>query len=338
MHMKALSLLIPAGCLLLLSGCAILERDYKLSAIGAFPRAEQKPSVCVEAVQSTLFAHGQETSAAGDLTGVPVSTTPNAICEALENSGLFSSALRVNAGADYAVSFKSRTDIPERSVGRTLLFVATLGLFPICDHRTYQLTAVLRNNRTGAKKLVQVEETADFWCDTVLFPVGIFKKPADTSVGIQKDLNENMAIALHAAIADLPETVRSDVVAPQMVAPVLSVVQAPAVIRPLSAAERPAAAVRRPLAPPPAAPPSSTGAVWPALVIKGTFVSGGKTLVLLGDGLTLEAGTTAPNGIQLLEASPSQVSVCFRGETRTYRRNGAAFFVSTNGAATALSP
>ena len=92
-----------------------------------------------------------------------------------------------------------------------------------------------------------------------------------------------------------------------------------------SAVERPtndAAAV----APAPAAVPRPAHVViWPEVVVKGTFSGGGKTLVLLGEGLTLEIGATTPNGVRLLEAGTGWVRVSYKGQIRTYRRNGGAF-------------
>ena len=67
--------------------------------------------------------------------------------------------------------------------------------------------------------------------------------------------------------------------------------------------------------------------IWPEIVIKGMFSSGGKTLVLLGDGRTLEAGATTPGGIRLLSTGPGWVRLTYKGETRTYRRNGGSFTV-----------
>lgn len=79
------------------------------------------------------------------------------------------------------------------------------------------------------------------------------------------------------------------------------------------------------------APPPPPAVIWPELAIKGIFSAGGKTLVPLGDGLTLETGATAPNGVRLLEATPASIRVAFRGEVRTYRRKGGSFIACTNG-------
>jgi len=78
---------------------------------------------------------------------------------------------------------------------------------------------------------------------------------------------------------------------------------------------------------PVASPPA---VIWPDLAIKGMFSAGGKTLVPLGDGLTLETGTTAPNGVRLLEATPASIRVVFRGQVRIYRRKGGSFIACTN--------
>ena len=81
---------------------------------------------------------------------------------------------------------------------------------------------------------------------------------------------------------------------------------------------REAVVVPAPVVPPPVV-------TWPEIVVKGTFSSNGKTLVLLGDGLTLETGVTTPSGVRLLGAGPGWVRVSYKGQTRTYRRNGGAF-------------
>ena len=342
--MKNLQTLAPAICLLLLNGCAVLDRDYKVTAIKQFPHVEQKPSVRIDTVQPIFVARGSERAVEGDLSGAPVYTTPDALCEAFENSGLFSSALRNSAGADFAISFKSETDIQERSVGQSILFLVTLGLYPLRDSRTYHLTASLKDNKTGAKNTVRLEETADYWYDILLLPVGLFVKPADVGLSIRKDLNDNMAIAVHDAIvkqrqADVGSAAPAsrDVAPAPVVAPPASVAENP--IRPVApVASAPVTpVVARPVVVPsanvpvalaPASPSSSV--TWPDLVVKGTFVSEGKTLVLLGDGVTLENGTMAPNGIRLLDAAPTWVCMSYRGQTRTYRRNGGSFFAYTN--------
>ena len=69
--------------------------------------------------------------------------------------------------------------------------------------------------------------------------------------------------------------------------------------------------------------------VWPEIVVKGTFSAGGKTLVLLGDGLTLDAGATTPGGVRMLEAGAGWVRVAYKGQTRTYHRSGGAFTADT---------
>ncbi len=77
-------------------------------------------------------------------------------------------------------------------------------------------------------------------------------------------------------------------------------------------------------------PPAPPVVVWPEIVIKGMLFSGGKTLVLLGDGLTLEIGALTPTGVRLLEAGPGWVRMSYKGQVRTYRRNGKAFLVDTD--------
>lgn len=70
--------------------------------------------------------------------------------------------------------------------------------------------------------------------------------------------------------------------------------------------------------------------VWPEITIKGIFTTGGRTLVTLGTGITLESGLTAPGGLRLLEAAPTMLRFSFQGETRIYRRSGRAFLAGTN--------
>ena len=80
----------------------------------------------------------------------------------------------------------------------------------------------------------------------------------------------------------------------------------------------------------PVLPPPLPVAVWPEIAIKGIFSAAGKTFVPLADGLTLETGVIAPNGIQLLEATPALIRVSFKGQSRTYRRSGGSFIACTN--------
>lgn len=80
----------------------------------------------------------------------------------------------------------------------------------------------------------------------------------------------------------------------------------------------------------PVIPPEAPIANWPAIKINGLFTSGGKTVVLFGDGVTLETGGTAPGGIQLLDVVAGAVRLSYKGQVRTYRRNGGSFVADTN--------
>ncbi|MEI8243359.1 MAG: hypothetical protein WCI17_08850, partial [bacterium] len=64
----------------------------------------------------------------------------------------------------------------------------------------------------------------------------------------------------------------------------------------------------------PAPLPEPPAVIWPEILVKGMFSSGGKTLVLLGDGSTLEAGAPAPSGVRLKDAGPGWVRVAYRGQ------------------------
>lgn len=79
----------------------------------------------------------------------------------------------------------------------------------------------------------------------------------------------------------------------------------------------------------PVIPPEAPIVNWPAIKINGLFTSGGKTVVLFGDGVTLETGGTAPGGIQLLDVVAGAVRLSYKGQVRTYRRNGGSFVADT---------
>ena len=83
--------------------------------------------------------------------------------------------------------------------------------------------------------------------------------------------------------------------------------------------------------------PAKAEVRWPEFVVKGTFSSGGKTLVLLGDGTTLETGLTSTAGVRLQATGPGWVQVAYKGQVRKYRRNGGNF-VLENGAPGAEAP
>jgi hypothetical protein len=84
------------------------------------------------------------------------------------------------------------------------------------------------------------------------------------------------------------------------------------------------------VSPAPAPRPEPPAVTWPEIVVKGMFSSGGKTLVLLGDGSTLETGAPAPSGVRLVDSGPGWVRVAYKGQERTYRRNGGSFLVDKN--------
>jgi hypothetical protein len=72
-------------------------------------------------------------------------------------------------------------------------------------------------------------------------------------------------------------------------------------------------------------PPTPPAIVWPEIVVKGFASVGGKPLVLLADGLTLETGTTAPNGVRLVEAGSGWFRLTYKGQARTYRQSGRSY-------------
>lgn len=80
-------------------------------------------------------------------------------------------------------------------------------------------------------------------------------------------------------------------------------------------------------------PPPPEAVNWPEIVIKGFAFVNRRPLLLLADGLQVETGTTAPNGVRLLDAGPGWFRVSYRGQIRTYRQNGRSYLACTNEAA-----
>jgi hypothetical protein len=72
--------------------------------------------------------------------------------------------------------------------------------------------------------------------------------------------------------------------------------------------------------------------VWPPVTVRGVFTIGGKTMVIFGDGITLETGATAPSGVRLVDVKGSSLRIAYRGEMRLYRQGGGSFLLVTNGA------
>jgi hypothetical protein len=70
---------------------------------------------------------------------------------------------------------------------------------------------------------------------------------------------------------------------------------------------------------------ASAAAPWPEIDIGGTFSAGGKTLVVLRGGLTLEPGATAPNGVSLVEVAGGVIQLSYKGQRRTYRLSGRTY-------------
>ncbi len=70
---------------------------------------------------------------------------------------------------------------------------------------------------------------------------------------------------------------------------------------------------------------ASAAAPWPEIDIGGTFSAGGKTLVVLRGGLTLEPGATAPNGVSLVEVAGGVIQLSYQGQRRTYRLSGRTY-------------
>ena len=330
--MKNLFLIFPVLLLLLGGGCALLDRDGRVAPVRQFPPAAQKPSVCIGSVRAVMRAHGREQPVEGDLSGDPVHTTTDALYETFKNSGMYALLTRMPQpqGAAYTVNFSCETEIPQRSVGKSILFICTLGIFPLYDDRSYQMTATVVDNRSGLRKTVKLEESADYWFDTLLLPVGTLRRPAEVGRLIQKDLNDNMAIAVHEAILAMPP--------PEPSLPIMAPPSAASTPRPAAVAV-PASVLR--LTPEPVAAPVLSGGAsgdWPPLVVKGTFAYNGNMLALLDDGATLESGSVSTNGVMLLDAAPNRVRMSYQGQVRTYYRTGKSFAVYTNETIGAIAP
>jgi hypothetical protein len=84
-------------------------------------------------------------------------------------------------------------------------------------------------------------------------------------------------------------------------------------------------ATSAPVAPPPAPAPLAATAAWPDIDIGGTFSAGGKTLVVLRGGMTLEPGASAPNGVRLESISGSTLRLSYKDQQRTYRMSGRTY-------------
>ena len=113
--------------------------------------------------------------------------------------------------------------------------------------------------------------------------------------------------------------------APAPVAPV-----APAAVAAVTPVSSNAFIAPLPIAATPVVPPPPPNIAWPEIVVKGFATVSGRPLVLLGDGLTLESGTTAPNGVRLLEAGSGWFRLSYKGQSRIYRQSGRSYVAYTN--------
>lgn len=194
--MRSVQIASAVACVLVASGCIIAGRGHAVSKVESYPVADRKPSVYI-----AQFDKKQKVDNLNK--GVPWTMLATGYREdtvtRFDRSGLFARVAGIDFGSEYTISLELFTVIDFDAQLR-VCSVVTLGLFPSCEKRTYQLTAYIKDNKSGTVLTVKSMETAECWGDLLLLPIAIFNPPRVREGEIYNDLTDNISIAVRDAI------------------------------------------------------------------------------------------------------------------------------------------
>ena len=194
---KSVYLAGSAVCLLIASGCVVMSRAHNVSEVRFYPKTEIHPAICIGSTTYVLCIYGVNNPGTGSIDDKLI---PALLHASFEKSGLFSNVSNSESSSDYRVDFEATKDI-KRTGGSISLTHATLGLIPNNTRRTYTWTAHIKNLKTGEVRSVYVEEGGDGFEHLLCLPFFVFCGAGPVEIGIDNDLSQNIAVAVHEAIS-----------------------------------------------------------------------------------------------------------------------------------------
>lgn len=193
--MKKAHVLGAIACVLMSSGCVMLERTYAVKKVESFPQVDRRPLVRISEMNTENYLNGKKS-------GVPRFNNKkdlDLLQTRFERSHLFRDAAIADQRSDFTLKFDDRMDMSMSGVAR-FFSLATLMVIPFSDDRTYSLTAHITENKTGLGSKVEVSEPATCIRHWICLPFNLIRSCENVESGIKVDLMDNLAIAVHSEI------------------------------------------------------------------------------------------------------------------------------------------
>ena len=174
-----------------IAGCATFPGNV-LPEVTSFPVATNKPSVNVTLSfrQNTNGQPNNNGEKAGEL------KLQKMVIERFEKSGLYSSVSAVNQNSDFTVT-TSVIDEGNGPIGLAFLSGFTFCLIPSYATDIFKATAVVKNNKTGVKKTIELEDSTTMWIQIFLLPLLPFKFPPAVISDVQNNIMDTLAIRVY---------------------------------------------------------------------------------------------------------------------------------------------
>jgi len=174
-----------------IAGCATFPGNV-LPEVTSFPVATNKPSVNVT-LSFRQYNNGQPVNIAvktGEL------NLQKKVIERFEKSGLYSSVSVVNQNSDFTVT-TSVIDEGSASMGMAVVTGLTLYLVPSSATDTFKVTAIVKNNKTGVEKTIEIEDFTTMWQQIFLLPLLPFKLLPAVVNDVQNNIMDTLAIRVY---------------------------------------------------------------------------------------------------------------------------------------------
>ena len=174
-----------------IAGCATFPGNV-LPEVTSFPVATNKPSVNVT-LSFRQYVNGQPVNIAvktGEL------NLQKKVIERFEKSGLYSSVSVVNQNSDFTVT-TSVLDEGSGSMGMAVVTGLTLYLVPSSATDTFKVTAVVKNNKTGVEKTIELEDFTTMCQQLFLLPLLPFKMMPAVVSDVQNNIMDTLAIRVY---------------------------------------------------------------------------------------------------------------------------------------------
>jgi len=199
--MKYIKLLIY--CLVItLSGCVTFPNNL-LPKVDAFPVVSEKPSISLSVNFSQYYNWRPINNSIGQIEDELVRKA----VERFNKSGLYSVVTSTGTESDVIASDDIDTDInvefdvvnDERGGTAFSEFMSALVLYALPDKKIdiFRVSAKIKNNKSGAEKIIKIKDSMTTWRQLFLLPLFPFKMPMVVSNDVQNNMIDTLAIKIH---------------------------------------------------------------------------------------------------------------------------------------------